>query len=59
MWRNCGENKELNRVFLDFSTKTRVFRSGREVIDFGWKWSENGDRWGDVDNYGITNPFCG
>ena len=59
MWKNCGENKELNRISLDFSTKTRVSGSGGEVIDFGGKWSENGDRWKVVDNCGITNPFCG
>ena len=59
MWKNCGENKELNRVFLDFSMKTRVFRSGKGVIDFGLKWSENGDRWRVVDNYGENPLFRG
>jgi len=59
LWKNCGENKELNRVFLDFSTKTRVSDKGKGVIDFGLKWSENGGRWGTVDNYGENSLFCG
>jgi len=59
LWKICGKNNKESKVLPNFSIKTRVFKSGRGVIDFGIKWSENGDRWEIVENCGITAHFCG
>jgi len=35
-----------------FSIEINVFKSGFKGVDFGKKWSENGDRWKVVDKCG-------
>jgi hypothetical protein len=52
LWKIISLYKGFFLIFPVFSIEINVFESGLKGVDFGKKWSENGDRWRVVDKCG-------